>query len=161
MKKIFTIASLLLIAGASKAQDFQRETNKATGLKIVKFVDERDPIRIPLVVYKYIPTGGPVRYDLGIIIYSTIPRDHFMNLEDGGIEFEDGSTISFKETVFVNFNHVGALYKIAIKHTLTIDELGQLQQKNIKSVRIGYFQKDVDRFEKPEVKKIFTNIEKQ
>ena len=158
----FTSITLCFICFSSFGQDFITAIDKVGKLKTVTFVDRRTPPRIPIILTKSSPTDTTSIYktkmEIGLYaIVNLVALDYFMQ-KGGFIVFEDNSSIRLEDEIS-NIFLSGGNHQVAIRHTLTIRELKELQTKKIDYLVIGNIKNQIDRFEKEFMRNIFIKIE--
>jgi hypothetical protein len=160
MKPLLILIILFQFTFLGNCQDFIRVVDNENNIVKLSFIDQRTPIRIPIIIEKIIPgdkTKQPT-YNLGFyIIVNLFPIDFFM-YSGGRLVFEDSTSVMLEDPIFNGFLS-GGKHQIAIRHQLSNLELAELQQKSMDYFVIGNVTRGIDKYERDFIKVLFQKIE--
>jgi len=153
MKAILFIFLIFFFSLDVISQTIEKEYNSLLKAKVFTYFPQSQQIIFQKIIFD---STKKVEYRVGLIIYrNSINTIEFMK-EGSGINFEDNSTITFLEKLYITYLYAGK-HEIAIKHSLTESEIEELKNKEIESFRIFEYEKKIDRFLKGEIKKPLIN----
>jgi len=160
LPNIYIMITFLLLVNMARGQEFIKITENQNRVRIVKYVDERYPTRIPIILYKITNLDtDSTQYSIGLFVYAVASTDQFMrDLKRAYIKFDDGTKMNLLEDVAVNYVRAAGMSQLAVKHILSEEEFLKLQTKTVDYISIDNIQSNVEMFEKKELIKVFTNI---
>jgi hypothetical protein len=154
--KLFLLLTIIFFSLTTRGQDFKKWTDNLRGEKFIRYYNINTQLIIQKTILLDSNSTSPT-YQIGLIAYTkTIASDDFM-LVGGQIIFDDNTTLTFNDPVFVIYHYSGK-HEFSLKHTLSYDELKMLQSKTINFFKVYEYENKLDKWQKEDVLKAFKKI---